>query len=460
MLRDLGRNLISGARLCFLLSVDKRDFRPSSEQAFLLLFAIAFAVLTIDIATMEGSGPPPLERVGLYALAVIAGLLGCFVATRLLGMADRMTGVIVLVLASSFWLTPVFGPMIVLAGPDALEPGEPAGIFVAMAVFLWFLVIATRAIQRQIGGGHAKAAIAACLIVIFTALPRLLVADPNAWLPAAAKLPATALQENLYYGQFGMMNRAIEWLQPHRPGTTDLYFVAFGADAREDVVLNEMRSTAQLLDERFDTKERSIVLLNHRRTVRQVPLANLHNLGRALEEIGKRIDPEEDIVFLYLSTPGMKELEINPTFEPLEFLPIHASQIRRMMDDAGIKWRVVVLSACRTDGFAERLRNDYTAVITAARDGNRAYGCRGAGKFTYFGKAFFDLALKRGFSIPAAFDEAAKFLAEREDAENRRPSLPQMRLGASIAEKLAELESRLAAAFAAKTTTDKAVRPN
>ena len=449
MFRDLGHNLISGARLCFLLSVDKRDFRPSSEQAFLLLFAIAFAVLTIDIATMEDSGPPPLERVGLYALAVIAGLLGCFVATRLLGMASRMTAVIVLVLAGSFWLAPVFGPMIVLAGPDSLEPRKSAGIFVVMAVFLWFLVIATRAIQHQIGRGHAKAAIAACLIVIFTALPRLLVADPNAWLPAAAKLPAAALQENLYYGQFGMMNRAVEWLQPHRPGTTDLYFVAFGADAREDVFLNEMRSAAQLLDKRFDTEERSIVLLNHRRTVRRVPLANLHNLGRALEEIGKRIDPEEDIVFLYLSTPGMKGLEINPTFEPLEFLPIHASQIRRMMDDAGIKWRVVVLSACRTDGFAERLRNDYTAVIAAARDGNRAYGCRGSEEFTYFGRAYFDQALRGTFSFVDAHKVAAATVGQWEKSEDLKPSEPQIHVGAAIRPKLKEIEARLRARFGA-----------
>ena len=443
MLQDLGRNLISGARLCFLLSVDRRDFRVSVDQAFLLLFLGISTVVTLDIVLAADGGLIPLERVGIYALAIITGLLGCFAAMRLIGTPNDLTPVVVMLLAGLFWIIPVFAPLLLVAGPEKLGPTTPAGIAAGCIVVLWFLVIAMRSVQRLTGSGLMKATVAACVLVIFTALPRLLVSDTTSWLPAPARLPSAAMQENLYYGQFGMMDRAISWLDTHRKGTTDLYFVGFGADAREDVFLNEMRSVVRLFDTRFGTKDRSIVLLNHRSTVRQVPLANVHNLGRAFQEIGKRMDPEEDVLFLYLSAPKLEDTQLKPTFKPLDLLPLHASEIRHMLNDAGIKWRIIVLSACTSDNFADRVADPNTLVITATGLGGRAHGCKDDIPHTGFGGAFFNQALQETYSIRTAFLDALKRIASQEDAEGLRPSDPKMKVGSAIGPQLDRLTAQL-----------------
>ncbi len=443
MLQDLGRNLISGARLCFLLSVDRRDFRVSVDQAFLLLLLAIGTIVGLDIVLAAEGGLIPLERVGIYALAIVTGLLGCFAAMRLIGTPNDLTPTVVMLLAGLFWLIPVFAPLVLVAGPDKLGPTTTAGIAAGCTVVLWVLVIAMRSVQRITRGGVMKATVAACVMVIFTALPRLLVSDTTSWLPAPARLPSAAMQENLYYGQFGMMDRAISWIDTHRKGTTDLYFVGFGADAREDVFLNEMRSVVRLFDSRFGTKDRSIVLLNHRSTVRQVPLANVHNLGRALGEIGNRMDPEEDVLFLYLSAPELDDTQLRPTFEPLDLLPLHASEIRHMLNDAGIKWRIIVLSACTSDNFADRVADPNTLVITATGQGGRAHGCTDDRPHTDFGGAFFDQALQETYSIRTAFLDALKRIASHEKAEGLRPSDPKMTVGSAIAPQLDRLTKRL-----------------
>ncbi len=443
MLQDLGRNLISGARLCFLLSVDRRDFRVSVDQAFLLLFLGIGTIITLDILLAADGGLIPLERVGIYALAIVTGLLGCFAALRLIGTPRDLTPAVVMLLAGLFWIIPVFAPLILVAGPEKLSPTTPAGIAAGCIVVLWFLVIGMRSVQRITGGGLMKATVAACVLVIFTALPRLLVSDTSSWLPAPARLPAAAMQENLYYGQFGMMDRAISWLDTHRKGTTDLYFVGFGADAREDVFLNEMRSVVRLFDTRFGTKDRSIVMLNHHRTVRQVPLANVHNLGRALHEIGKRMDPEEDVLFLYLSAPKLDDTQLRPTFKPLDLLPLHASEIRHMLNDAGIKWRIIVLSACTSDNFADRVADPNTLVITATGQGGRAHGCKNDVPHTIFGGAFFNEALQETFSVRTAFLDALKRIDATEKAEGLQPSDPKMKVGRNIGPQLDRLAAQL-----------------
>ena len=447
MFRDLARNLYAGARLCFMLPVTRTEFRASLDQAFALLAIGSGTILLIEFAAADGSWFPSPDRVGVYALAILTGLIGCFAATRLLGFAEQLSTVVVMLLASAFWLVPVFGPVFVLAREGTLAPNSTSGATVAILIVLWCLGIAMRVIQLATGGGIVKPAVAASIVVVFTALPKLVTA-PETWLAAPARLPPSWTQENLYYGQFGMVNQAVEWLAKGRPHVPDLYFVGFAADAREPVFLNEMRGVGQLFDKRFDTRTHSVVLVNNRATVRQVPLANLHNLGRILSEIGKRIDPEDDVVVLYLSAPALTRNAIRPSFETLDFVPIRAEHIQGMFDDAGIKWRVIILSTCAADGFADRLRGPTTLVIAAAAAGGS--GCRGDADYTAFGKAFFDEALRGTYSLSEAFDRARALLAKQNRGAPQESTEPVMYMGGEIAAKLdavaADLSQRSASA--------------
>lgn len=453
MFRDLARNLYAGARLCFMLPVGRSDFRTSLDQAFALLVLAIATTLLIEFATADGAWFPPADRVGFYALAILVGLIGCFAVTRLLGVAGELSAIIIMLLAGGYWLAPVFGPVFALADPETLAPNRPTGIVVGAVLVLWFLAIAVRAIHLITARGIVGPTIAASILVVFIALPKLMLTAPAAWVPAPAKLPPTWTQENLYYGQFGMMDRAISWLGTDRAGLPDAYFVGFGADAREPVFVNELRAVAQLFETRFGTRDRSAVLINSRSTVRRAPLANAHNLGRLLAEVGKRINPEEDILFLYLSAPALKAGMVAPKFEPLDLVPIHAADIRHMLDDASIRYRVIILSSCVADGFIAPLRTPSTLVIAATGDGERARGCTGNAAFTDFGKAFFDEALRDSFSISEAFERARTLLAESDATSLRAAARPVLFVGEAIAERLKALTTQLETEHEIETPT-------
>jgi hypothetical protein len=193
------------------------------------------------------------------------------------------------------------------------------------------------------------------------------------------------------------------------------------------------------------------VLINNRGTVRRAPLANAHNLGRLLREIGQRMDPEEDILFLYLSAPALKAGEITPRFPPLDLVPIHASDLRRMLDDARIRHRVIILSTCAADGFIEPLRSPTTLVIAASEAGRRAHGCAGDAEFTDFGQAFFGEALRGSFSLSEAFERARTLLAERDATELRQATAPAIFVGEAISARLDALTMQLEAMNAIDT---------
>jgi len=459
MVRDLVRNLYAGARLSFMLPVDRAAFRPSLDQAFALLVIGSLAMLCIEAAATDGVWLPSPDRVGFYALAILAGLVGCFAATRLLGFTERLSTVVVMLLAGAFWMLPVFGPVFVFADPAALAPGTTAGVVVGVLLIMWFLGISIRSIHATTRGGLIRPAVAASIIVIFTALPKLVLTTPAAWLPAPAKLPQSWTQENLYYGQFGMMDRAIGWLGQNRPGKPDMYFVGFVADTREPIYLHEIRGVAQLFSNRFGARDRSVVMVNSGTTVRQVPLANLHNLGRTINEVGKRMDGKEDVLFLYLSVPALTRGAIKPAFAPLDFVPIHPSAIRQMLNEAGITYRVIVLSGCTAGGFADQLSGPTTLVITAADKDRRAAGCTGDAPYTDFGEAFFGEALNGSFDVPEAFEKARRLLAEKHAASLRPAGEPDARIGAKIAPKLAELAGQLETDRAEATTIPTVTAP-
>jgi Peptidase C13 family len=56
--------------------------------------------------------------------------------------------------------------------------------------------------------------------------------------------------------------------------------------------------------------------------------------------------------------------------------------------------RVVIVSACYSGVFVGPLANDNTLVITAAYFDHSSFGCQDKVKWTYFGDAFFNRALR------------------------------------------------------------------
>ena len=66
-------------------------------------------------------------------------------------------------------------------------------------------------------------------------------------------------------------------------------------------------------------------------------------------------------------------------------------------------------------------------VITASAQDRNSFGCSNEAQFTYFGKAYFDEALRTTDSFSEAYDRALPVIAEREKKEDYPPSMPQRR---------------------------------
>ena len=80
--------------------------------------------------------------------------------------------------------------------------------------------------------------------------------------------------------------------------------VGFAGYASEDVFYKELGVIDPLMRERFDAEGRSVLLVNNPKTVLQLPIASNTHLRRSLRAIGQKINRDEDVVVLYLTSHG------------------------------------------------------------------------------------------------------------------------------------------------------------
>ncbi|GHH46062.1 MULTISPECIES: C13 family peptidase [Gammaproteobacteria] len=235
------------------------------------------------------------------------------------------------------------------------------------------------------------------------------------------------------------LDKALDALAPQRPGATDLYVVGFAGDASEDVFRNETLYLKELFSQRFDAAGHIVTLVNHSDNLTDrpyAPLATYDNLYDTLARIGKLMDPKEDVLLLFATTHGTEDhtLYVQVSEDEEDF--ITPQDLRQALDDAGIRNRVIVLSACYSGGFIPALKNPDTMVITAARADRPSFGCGNTEDATYFGKAWLVDALNRTDDFEQAYRLAVDEIAAREKAEGEQPSMPQIWRGGRIGQVL------------------------
>ncbi|KWV13461.1 C13 family peptidase [Xanthomonas translucens] len=245
------------------------------------------------------------------------------------------------------------------------------------------------------------------------------------------------------------LRKALAALQPQRPGTTDLYVVGFAGDASEDVFRNETQYLRQLFAQRFGAAGRIVTLINHADnlgTHAYAPQASYDNLADTLQRFGKLMDRREDALLLFLTSHGTEQHELYVQFGPGEdadYDTITPKELRGLLDDAGIRNRVIVLSACYSGGFVPALKSPDTLIITAARRDRSSFGCGNTASATYFGRAWLIDALARTTDFVESYRLATAEISARERAQGEAPSYPQLYVGARIAPLLQRWRAQL-----------------
>ena len=98
------------------------------------------------------------------------------------------------------------------------------------------------------------------------------------------------------------------------------------------------------------------------------------------------------------------------------------------LEESGIQWKVIMVSACFAGGFIPHLENEHTLILTAADAENTSFGCSDDSDMTYFGKALFKEVLTENPDLPfaQAFIQAKEIIGRWEDQEALTPSNPQI----------------------------------
>ena len=235
---------------------------------------------------------------------------------------------------------------------------------------------------------------------------------------------------------------ALERLPPQRPGVVDLYALVIGGDA-EEVFRREVETVRRVLDERLGTAGRSAAMIND--LAQPEPEVTLNSLAYALRAVAKRMDPEEDVLLLHLASHGLRNSEFSLRHPAMPLYSLSPLYLRSLLDDAGVRNRVVIVSSCFSGGFVGPLATGDTMVLTAASADRPSYGCGSDSQITDFSRALYLKALGRTRSLREAAAQTLDLVRDDEKARGYTPSLPQLLSGPGIDERLRLIERQLQA---------------
>jgi hypothetical protein len=223
-----------------------------------------------------------------------------------------------------------------------------------------------------------------------------------------------------------------------------VFFLGFAGFGAERVFAEEIQFAAARVAEKFGSAQRSLLLINDRRG-QSWPLATHENLRHALRGLARRMNLESDILFVALASHGAQNAMIEISNTDMPAVGLSAGTLNRMLDEAGIKLRVIVVSACFSGAFVEPLARDESIVLTASSHDRPSFGCSDDRDLTYFGEAFYRDALPAARSLREAFEAARASIRRRERDERVGHSRPQSHFGVVVETRLSESMQVLAA---------------
>ncbi len=229
---------------------------------------------------------------------------------------------------------------------------------------------------------------------------------------------------------------------PGTKGKLDLFFVGFAGDGTQDVFLSEVQFARDTVAAKYGSADRSLVMVNNLQSLAQFPLATQTNLTQSLQAVAKKMNGAEDVLMFFLTSHGMPNGFASTELPGFRNEPLTAKQLRAALDKAGIKNRIIILSACFAGSFIPELKTDTTLILTAASAYRTSFGCSNERQLTYFGDAFFQQALPQSATLLDAFNLATEKIGEWERRDRLDNSQPQVLMGGNMPGVIAQLEEQ------------------
>ena len=429
-------NLSSGLKLLLLRRLPPGSFVRTFDQ--LVVLFLLNIVVWAGLATLHAETGSQFKVTGTFGWAcyLLLGLFGCGLVARAQERAADTRGLLIPILAVAPYALVVFW----LAGDTALVAARPVTALLVGVVYL--LVLTVRILRAAYGFVRVRAALVAILLVMAT--PWILATlnlETRLWVAADAQDEQDsddAEEEPLLYDQPSRIAAAVERVAPSE-GKPAVFFVGFAGDGDQNIFKREAVFAQSVFADHFGSADRSMELINDVDDRDSYPLATVSGLTDGLRLLAGRMNPEEDVLVLTLTSHGSREgLEVTNGSMPL--LQLGPTELRQALDESGIKWRVLIVSACYSGVFLEPLETDFTFIATASDSEHSSFGCADDRDLTYFGEAFLKNSVPTTASLEEAFKKAADLIQHRETAEHLEHSNPQLYIGPAIREKLAQLE--------------------
>lgn len=418
----IGRDLVLGLALFLPVPLKRR----TSGDARVILAALFFLLgLTFVVDYVDAGSGAVFQRWGLYALCAVLFAKGIVLLVIAVGSAqiERLAHLLGGVLAVEI------GGVVVYAVVHVFESQ------IAERVLAYYAAaVAARVVFRELDMNLARrAGVALLALVAFAGLVACRGPAVPVVSPAPPKRPPLDV-ESVYYDQPRLVQAALDEVLASEDGVPETYFVGFASHAREDVFENEVKHIETLFRERLGAEGRTVILVNGRNTMDELPLANGPNLETILNGVAEKMGPE-DLLFLHMTSHGSKDHEFSVLFESMRLNDLSAKRIGEIVKGADLPWRVVVVSACFSGGYIEELKSPRAMVITAASADRTSFGCENGREYTYFGAAYYRDSLTDG-DYRAAFERAVPLVREREESRGFKHSEPQIWVGEEIVDKL------------------------
>jgi hypothetical protein len=372
--------------------------------------------------------PLAVPIVALYALLVLGA---AFVLSRTSRPRLDYQGVLFIVVALL--------PIGIICGFVIATWLDGRSALVAWALLCAYaLAYCSHGLRTLTGVRQARAvlitAIGLSVLYPFSQSPQL---SPWLWSPPSAEeeedpdMPPL-VAESLLFDQRDQIDAVVDEMTAVAGAEPAVFFVGFAGVAEQRVFAEEIKLAARVVDERFATSDRQLLLINDRRDLDTYPIATATGLSYALQAVARKMDPQRDILFLALSSHGSADPALAVSNGSLPLEQLSADDLETALRESGIKRRIVVISACYGGAFIKPLENPDTVVITAAAADRTSFGCADDRDMTYFGEAFYRDALPGARTLQEAFERAKAAIAVREKEEHETPSEPQAAFGQDI----------------------------
>lgn len=459
-MNPLSRQLLDGARAALLLR-PRSDATTASGTHFVVLLALYLLAAT-TVGWLDTAAPRVFQPGGIVVILADAllTLVAAWILVRQLSRPALLWGTASVTLAATMAVVVLIDWPLGHFLPWLAERSRWLAIVLELLRNVWWLLILVGITRLLVARVTARAAFTAVMAFAVSGAAWWFLPGQSIFVTQIAQAatpqetePALAAEvdddstdapsfsaEEVMFDQSRLLGAALDAIKPREPGKTNLYVLGFAGDGSEDVFRNEAEYVEKLFSQRFDDAGRVLTLINNPSTVQTRPLATLTNLRLSLQALAEKMDPEQDILLLFLTSHGSEDHQLYVDLEPLPLDQITPDELQQALHtQPNLRWKVVILSACYSGGFIDALRDDSTMVITAARADRSSFGCGRDSQITWFGKAFFADALNKTTSLHNAFDLAAADIAqwETDDKVDER-SEPQIVSNRRIEAKLEE----------------------